>query len=169
MSQLPGIAENIFPQSAGLYYSLDCDGQLLQWNAELEQISGLVAAELAGQKFLDMVVIGDRPAVQQALDDTLRQGVNEFRARINTVNGVVEYLFKTLTNVDLDGHQRSIIGVAQKLIGRQQPPQPNDLDIVNSRLREQQSALLQLSRSRFHQPEQREQLLRLMKTTAGKL
>ncbi len=159
MSQLPGIAENIFPQSAGLYYSLDCDGQLLQWNAELEQISGLVAAELAGQKFLDMVVIGDRPAVQQALDDTLRQGVNEFRARINTVNGVVEYLFKTLTNVDLDGHQRSIIGVAQKLIGRQQPPQPNDLDIVNSRLREQQSALLQLSRSRFHQPEQLEQLL----------
>ncbi len=157
MSQSPEITENVTHQSTGLYYTLNSDGQLLQWNPDFEQISGRGPAELRGHKLLDIIVEGDRYIVKQAIDDTLRQGVNEFHARINTADGGVEYLFKTLTNIDVEGHQRSITGVAKRLIEQQK--HWSDLDVINSRLREQQNALLQLSRSRFNQQGKLEKLL----------
>lgn len=157
MSHLPQVAKASFTQSAGLYYSLDADGCLLQWNAEFEQLSGHEAADLSGMNLLEMMVDADRPLVQLALEDTLRRGMNEFCARMRTPKGAIEYLFRLLTNVDVNGDQRLITGVAQPR-ARQQI-QKDDLEFINSHLREQQNALLQLSRSRFNHVHELEQLL----------
>ncbi|HEB55808.1 MAG TPA: EAL domain-containing protein [Gammaproteobacteria bacterium] len=156
MSQLPEIADSTFPQCAGIYYSVDSDGRLLQWNSEFEYVTGRVSGDLMGRKLLDVIMVGDRAIVQQALDDALRRGMNEFCARIDTSDGTVEYLFRLLANIDEKGNQRSITGVAQRLL--EQNRQWNELDIINTRLREQQSALLQLSRNRFNNTNYLEQL-----------
>ncbi len=156
MPQLPEIADNTFPQCAGIYYSVDSEGRLLQWNSEFEYVTGRVSGDLMGRKLLDVVMAGDRGIVQQALDDALRRGMNEFCARIHTSDGTVEYLFRLLANIDEKGNQRSITGVAQRLL--EQRKQWDELDIISTRLREQQSALLQLSRNRFNNANYLEQL-----------
>ncbi|NOZ38198.1 MAG: EAL domain-containing protein [Gammaproteobacteria bacterium] len=156
MPQLPEIADTTFPQCAGIYYSVDSEGCLLQWNAEFEHVTGRVSGELTGRKLLDVIMAGDRDIVQQALEDALRRGMNEFCARIHTSEGTVEYLFRLLANIDEKGNQRSITGVAQRLL--EQRKQWDELDIINTRLREQQSALLQLSRNGFNHANYLEQL-----------
>ncbi|VAX14667.1 hypothetical protein MNBD_GAMMA24-1861 [hydrothermal vent metagenome] len=156
MPQLPEIADTTFPQCAGIYYSIDSEGCLLQWNAEFEHVTGRVSGELIGRKLLDVIMAGDRDIVQQALEDALRRGMNEFCARIHTSEGTVEYLFRLLANIDEKGNQRSITGVAQRLL--EQRKQWDELDIINTRLREQQSALLQLSHNCFNNANYLEQL-----------
>ncbi|HEB86037.1 MAG TPA: PAS domain-containing protein, partial [Gammaproteobacteria bacterium] len=148
MPQLPEIADATLPECAGIYYSVDSDGCLLQWNSEFEYVTGRVSGDLVGRKLLDVIMAGDQDIVQQALDDVLRRGVNEFCARIHTSGGAVEYLFRLLVNIDEKGNQRSITGVAQRR--SEQHTQGDDLDTINPRLREQQSALLQLSRSPYN-------------------
>lgn len=157
MSQLPEIAETAFPPCAGIFYSVDSDGRLLQWNSEFECVTGRVSGDLLGRKLLDVITAGDRDIVQQALDDALRRGMNEFCARIHTSEGTVEYLFRLLANIDEKGTQCSITGVAQRR--SEQHKQRDDLDTINARLREQQSALLQLSRNGFSGPDHLQQLL----------
>jgi len=157
MSQLSGVADNTFPQCAGIYFSLDSNGRLLQWNPEFEQVTGRVSSDLSGRKLLDAIIAGDRRVVELALDDTLRRGVSEFCARVRTSNGTVEYLFKLLANIEGKGNQRLITGVAQRR--PEQQTQWDDLNTINTRLREQQSALLLLSRSRFNDLDHLQQLL----------
>lgn len=157
MSHLPKFSGSPITQTAGLYYSLDEDGCLLQWNAEFEQLTGRIAEDLSGRKLLDIIVDADRPVVQQALNDTLRRGMNEFCAQVRTPDGSAEYLFRVLANIDLNGEQRLTTGIAQPR--EEQQKQWDDPEFINAHLREQQNALLQLSRSRFNNMDQLEQLL----------
>ncbi len=157
MPQLPEIADHIFSQCAGIYYSVDGDDRLLQWNSEFEHVTGRVSEDLMGQKLLDVIMPGDRDIVQAALEDARRRGMNEFCARIHTSEGTVEYLFRLLANIDEKGDQRMITGVAQRR--SEQRIQGGDLNTINTRLREQQGALLQLSRNRFNDPDHLQPLL----------
>ena len=155
MSQLLKLAETDVSPSAELYYTLDSEGRLLQWNSELESASGQSAQDLTDSSLLDVILAADHPIVQQALENTLRRGMSEFYARIQTPDGAVEYLFRLLANIGAKDSPGTITGVAQHRITQQQ----DDLDTINMRLREQQSALLQLSRSRFNNAEQMDKLL----------
>ena len=156
MSHLPGVSGAVFPHSTGLFYSLDTEGHLLQWNPEFELMTGLDRLALKGRDFLDWIPAEDQARVRQALADTLRRGVNEFCAKIGPRGQAADYRFRMLADIDVESGQRLITGVGQPLL---EPRARDEHDIIHARLREQQRALLQMARSRFNDVAQIDQLL----------
>ncbi|MCW9024725.1 MAG: EAL domain-containing protein [Gammaproteobacteria bacterium] len=148
MTQIVRIANSMSPNQAGLYFNLDFDGRLLQWNIEFERTTGKVPGELAGKKIIELLVDKDRKKAEQVIAEGFRQGLVDFSARLLTCGGAVKHKFKILVNLDDDGRYRGMTGVAQpekfkaSFVERRKMAQPGSLE---QRLKEQQTALHHLA------------------------
>ncbi|MFI9651258.1 diguanylate cyclase [Guyparkeria halopsychrophila] len=103
------LSESILASLPGIFYVLDGQGHLIQWNDRMEAVTGLSYEELDGLDALALVPPEERRRVAKAIAKTFSEGSAVVESKLLTVEGDAPYLFNGL-RVELNG-QFSLLGV----------------------------------------------------------
>ncbi len=87
----------------GIFYVLDREGRLIQWNRTAEETSGLGPGRLVGADALLAIHKQDRPMVARQLRRALETGEASVEARIRSRNGPPRHFFLTARRMEVDG------------------------------------------------------------------
>ena len=86
--------EQLIESVAGVFYVLNKEGQLLQWNRRLEEISGYSATEISTRSALDFFEGTDQLIISQRLREALETGEAQAEAALISKDGQrMPYLF----------------------------------------------------------------------------
>ncbi len=86
----------------GVFYMLDSDGRLVQWNERAARVTGRTPAQLEGVDALAFVPETERDRVASFIDRTLSAGSTLVETRLLTIEGETPYLLHGL-RVELNG------------------------------------------------------------------
>ncbi|WP_197046979.1 PAS domain S-box protein [Paucibacter sp. KBW04] len=86
--------EQLIESVAGVFYVMNQEGQLLQWNRRLEEISGFSAAEISARSALDFFDGADQLLISQRIREALETGEAQAEAALIAKDGRrMPYLF----------------------------------------------------------------------------
>jgi len=148
MYQILSAIEPPVSEHRDLYFHLDEEGRLQQWNIEFEQLINLSFGELLNKPFIELVTEADQKYIQLSLVEGFRLGNYEFRTSFNHDQETVEYLIRIWVNRnEMDDSCRLICfgQVVNRLANSKKKP-------LHKRLQDQHAALFRLSQHR-HQSE----------------
>ncbi len=103
------LSESILAGLPGIFYIIDEQGRLIQWNDRMEAVTGLGSEELDGLDALALVPREEKDRVARAIAKTFSEGIAEIESKLHTVDGDTPYLFNGL-RFELNG-QSSMLGV----------------------------------------------------------
>jgi hypothetical protein len=97
-------------------YRLDTAGRLSSWNHRLEEASGYAPEELRDRDALELIHPDDRPRAARAIEEVLRQGYSNVRARLWRRDGTsVPYYWNGAVLHDADGQVIGMTGVGHDI------------------------------------------------------
>ncbi|WP_424002114.1 sensor histidine kinase [Haloarcula salina] len=101
-----------------VFYVYDADGQLLYWNARLNELFDKTDAELEGMAPTEFFVAADRPDVEAALADIFESGWTIVEARAETTEGPVTFELSGQLITDEDGTVLGFSGTGRDVTER---------------------------------------------------
>lgn len=104
------ITEKIINSLPGIFYIVDADGKMLQWNKNLELISGYTADEIRCKHPLDFFDEKDKGPVAIALQKAFEEGHADIDAYMLTKHGEKHPHYFYSTRMELDG-KSCIVGM----------------------------------------------------------
>ncbi|WP_345971413.1 PAS domain S-box protein [Sulfurimonas sp. HSL1-6] len=102
-------SEKLIESIPDIFFLIDKQGRLIQWNKRVEQLMGIAPEQLRHSSALQFVHDGDKEQVKHRLSETLADGNSTSEARLLTKNGIRHYALTT-KQVVLPGGD-AIIGI----------------------------------------------------------
>lgn len=125
-------SEHLINSLPGIFYLNSEEGDLLQWNQNLEVVSGYSAQELRSKKLLDFIAEDQRELVVREMKELFEKGAADLEADLCLKDGKrTPYLF-TGIRIDL-GQERGLLGFGFDIRDRKKIE--NALRESNARLR----------------------------------
>jgi len=88
------LRDTLIESVAGLFFAVDRDGRLVQWNRRVEELTGHHGDDLRRQPLLSQFAEADRARVAAALKQGFEQGEARLEANLDTADGrCLPYLF----------------------------------------------------------------------------
>lgn len=103
------VSESILDGLPGVFYMLDREGRLVQWNERMETVTGRTPEELDGIDALALVPTAEQERIVESIRETFSRGSTLVESKLLTVEGETPYLFNGL-RIKVDG-QRYLLGV----------------------------------------------------------
>jgi len=92
-------SDSLIQSLPDIFYLIDQQGGLLQWNRKGPELLGLSPEEMSEQNVLNFVFVEDRPLIIQKIKEALETGSAEAEARLNLSKGLRHYVL-TATRVE---------------------------------------------------------------------
>jgi PAS domain S-box-containing protein len=104
-----------------LFYVLDVDGYLRQWNEQFIDVTGYSESELDEMHAVELFPDDDRELVTDAVETTLRDGETTVEADLLTADGeVLSHEFTGARLEDEDGRPTGLVGVGRDISDRKE-------------------------------------------------
>ena len=101
-----------------VFYVVDPDGALQQWNDTLQEVSGYTAGELQGKPVADFFVESDREEVIESIDTALEDGSDVLEATARTRTGAeIPFEFRKRRLID-DDEVLGVVGIGRDVSSR---------------------------------------------------
>jgi PAS domain S-box-containing protein len=111
-------SDSLIQSLPDIFYLLDQQGGLLQWNKKGPELLGLSPEEMPGQNVLNFIFEEDRPLIIRKIKEALETGSAEAEARLNLSKGLRHYVL-TATRVETM-HGLNVIGIGVDITERKQ-------------------------------------------------
>lgn len=126
-----------------IFYLIDQQGSMLQWNKKGPELLGISPEEMAGQNVLNFICAEDRPLIIRKIREALETGSAEAEARLNLSKGPRHYML-TATRLETK-RGLNVIGIGIDITERKQAEEA--LHRANRSLKTLSSANLALVRA----------------------
>jgi PAS domain S-box-containing protein/putative nucleotidyltransferase with HDIG domain len=136
-------ADSLIQSLPDIFYLIDQQGGLLQWNKKGPELLGIPPEEMPGQNVLNFICEKDRPLIIRKIQEALVTGSAETEARLNLSKGLRHYML-TATRVETK-HGLNVIGIGVDITERKQAEQA--LQRANHSLKTLSAANLALVRA----------------------
>lgn len=103
------VSESILDGLPGVFYMLDREGRLVQWNERMETVTGRTPEELDGIDALALIPTAEQERIVESIRETFSRGSTLVESKLLTVEGETPYLFNGL-RIKIDG-QHYLLGV----------------------------------------------------------
>jgi len=116
--------ENVMETIADVLYTIDSNGNLVDWNRRFAAVTGLAAEQLRGRSALDFFVEADRPRVAAAISTAFAEGYGEVEALLVGDGGaLVPHHFSGVPLRDEHGNVLGLTGVGRDMTERRRAEQ----------------------------------------------
>ncbi|SEW22299.1 bacterio-opsin activator domain-containing protein [Natrinema salifodinae] len=114
------LTESILAAQPDILYAYDAEGNLIEWNAQFQQVTGYDPDELAGMHPLTFIAPEDRDHIRDAIERILEEGERvTAEGRILTNDGArIPYEFNSARITDGDGEVLGFTGVGRNITDR---------------------------------------------------
>ncbi|MYL22398.1 diguanylate cyclase [Halomonas alkaliantarctica] len=102
LQQEKRLSDSILSSLPGIFYMLDSDGCLVQWNEQLARVTGRDSTSMKGTSGLDFFPAEEQPRIADAIQQTFQSGSVLVEARMKTLSGETPYLFNGY-RIDVEG------------------------------------------------------------------
>ncbi|MCB9077820.1 MAG: PAS domain S-box protein [Anaerolineaceae bacterium] len=118
------IREKVFTESLinslpGMFYLIDVNGKFLQWNKNVEEITGYSAEEVAQRHPLEYFEDKEKELVARKIQESFETGRSELEASVIAKNGRKIPFYFTGVRIMIDG-QPHLLGIATDISERKQ-------------------------------------------------
>ncbi len=111
-------ADSLIQSLPDIFYLIDQQGGLLQWNKKGPELLGIPPEEMPGQNVLNFICEKDRPLIIRKIQEALVNGSAETEACLNLSKGLRYYML-TATRVETK-HGLNVIGIGVDISERKQ-------------------------------------------------
>ncbi len=101
--------KNTIGKLPGLYYCLNTNGNIIDWNEELQEVFGYSTQELSKMHFSKSFIEEDREKIQKAIEEVLKGGKIQVEGRVFTKKG--EVIHTSWYGIPLKDQEGNLIGV----------------------------------------------------------
>lgn len=113
--------EKIFIQNSldslqDIFYFIDTDKEIIQWNKTAEDITGYTKSEIEDLEVYGFIAREDREKIRNSINKALKKGEDTVEAKILTKNGeVIPYEFRKRSFEDENGEILGLVGIGRDI------------------------------------------------------
>jgi len=113
--------ESIMEAILDIVYVLDLEGNLLRWNQQLEQVTGLTPDQLQGRSALAFFPEAERPQIARAIQTVFAEGRTQVEGHLIGKDGVlIPYEWQGVVLKDKAGNLLGMTGIGRDVTERKQ-------------------------------------------------